>query len=169
MRPSEKDYAPDYKDYIEQIKGDDIVNILEEQLNTTTKFFNSIPEEKGNYSYADGKWSIKEVLGHLIDSERIFAFRALCIARGEKQSLPGFEQDDYAKEGGFNKRTLKNLLEELNFVREANLSLFKSFSENEFNKRGVASENEVTVRAILFIIAGHGMHHFKVLKEKYGV
>ena len=169
MRPSEKDYAPYYKGYISQIKGDDILNILEEQLSTATKFFNSIPEEKENYAYAEGKWIVKDVLGHVIDCERIFATRALCIARGEKQPLPGFEQDDYVKEAGFNKRSIKDLAAEFTYVRKSNLALFKFFSEEELNKRGIASNNEVTVRAILFIIAGHGMHHIKILKEKYGV
>jgi len=169
MRPSEKDYASYYKGYISQIKGDDILNILEKQLNTATKFLNSIPEGKGNYAYAEGKWSVKEVLGHVIDCERIFATRALCIARGEKQSLPGFEQDDYVQEAKFNKRTLKDFIDEFSLVRKSNLVLFKTFSDNELNKRGIASENEITVRAILFIISGHGMHHIEVLKEKYGV
>jgi uncharacterized damage-inducible protein DinB len=169
MRPSEKDFAPYYKGYVEQIKGDDILDVLEDQLNVTIKFFNSIPEEKGNYAYAEGKWSVKEVLGHVVDTERVFAYRALCIARGEKQQLPGFEQDDFVREAGFNKRTLKDLSDEFTFLRKSNLVLFKSFSENELNRRGIASKNEVTVRAILFIIAGHGTHHIKVLREKYGV
>ena len=169
MRPSEKDYASYYKGYISEIKGDDILSILEEQLNSATKYFDSIPEEKGNYAYAEGKWSVKEVLGHVIDCERIFAARALCIARGEKQSLPGFEQDDYVREANFNKRTLKNLTDQFSLVRKSNLILFETFSDNELNKRGIANENEVTVRAILFIIAGHGLHHIKILKEKYGL
>lgn len=169
MRPSEKDYAPYYKSYIEKIKGDDIIDIFQEQLNTASEFFLLIPEEKGNYTYAEGKWCIKEVLGHLVDTERIFAYRALCIARGEKQSLPGYEQDDYVKEAGFNKRTLKDLSDEFAFLRKSNIALFNSFTESELNRRGIVNESEVTVRAILFIIAGHCMHHIKVIKEKYGV
>ena len=169
MRPSEKDFAPYYKGYIEQVKGDDIVNVLGEQLNTATKFFNSIPEEKGTRAYAEGKWSVKEVLGHVIDCERVFAYRALCIARGEKQSLPGFEQNDYVEEAAFNKRGLKDLADEFSSLRKSNLALVKSFSDKELNKRGLVNENEITVCAILFIIAGHCMHHIKVLKEKYGV
>lgn len=169
MRPSEKDYASSYKGYIEQIKEDDILKVLEDQLTTAAKFFNTIPQEKGNYAYSEGKWSVKEVLGHVIDCERIFATRALCIARGEKQSLPGFEQDDYVKEAGFNKRPLDDLVEEFSLVRKSNVALFKSFSEEKLNERGTASENEVTVRAILFIIAGHTIHHIKILKEKYSV
>ena len=169
MRPSEKDYASYYKVYIEQIKGDDVLSVLEDQLTIATKFFSTISEAKGNYAYAAGKWSVKEVIGHMIDVERIFATRALCIARGEKQSLPGFEQDDYVKQAGFSKRYLNDLVAEFSLVRKSNVALFKSFSEEELNKRGTASKNEITVCAILFIIAGHCMHHINVLKEKYGV
>ena len=169
MRPLEKDYAPSYKVYIDNIKGDDINGILREQLNSISDFFKTVTEEKGNYSYAEGKWSVKEVLGHVIDTERVFAYRALCFARKEKQSLPGMEQDDYVKGGSFNKRELKDLVNEFTLVRKANLALFDSFSEDELNRRGVASDNEVTVRALIFIIAGHAMHHIAVLREKYGV
>jgi uncharacterized damage-inducible protein DinB len=169
MRPSEKDYAPYYKGYIDKIKGDGINYILHEQLTSISDFFKNVSEEKGNYAYAEGKWSVKEVLGHMIDTERVFAYRALCIARGEKQSLPGIEQDDYVKEGSFNKRGLKDLVNEITLVRKANLVLFDSFSEKELNRRGIASNNEVTVRALLFIIAGHAMHHITILREKYSV
>jgi uncharacterized damage-inducible protein DinB len=169
MRPSEKDYNPYYKGYIDKIKGDNILSILEEQITTISDFFRVIPEEKGNYAYAEGKWSIKEVLGHMIDTERAFSYRAFCFARGEKQSLPGFEQDDYVREGNFNKRALKDLVNEFTLLRKANLALFNSYSEDELNKRGIANKNEITVRAILFITAGHALHHTSVLKEKYGV
>ena len=169
MRPTEKDYAPYYKGYIDKIKEDDINNILRDQVASISEFFKSVSEEKGNYAYAEGKWSVKEVLGHMIDTERIFAYRALCIARGEKQSLPGMEQDDYVREGSFNKRGLSDLANEFTLVRKANLALFNSFSEDELNSRGIASNNGVTVRAILFIIAGHAMHHITILREKYGV
>jgi uncharacterized damage-inducible protein DinB len=169
MRPSVKDYAPYYKGYIDKIKGDDINYILHEQLTSISDFFKNVSEEKGNYAYAEGKWSVKEVLGHMIDTERVFAYRALCIARGEKQSLPSIEQDDYVKEGSFNKRGLKDLVNEITLVRKANLVLFDSFSEKELNRRGIASNNEVTVRALLFIIAGHAMHHITILREKYSV
>jgi len=166
-RPSKNDYAEYYHKYIREIESDNIVEVLEKQLNTTLNILKDLPEDKGNYSYAEGKWSIKEVLGHCIDTERIFAYRALCIARGEKQSLPGMEQDDYAKHGEFNKRTLKNLLDEYELMRKSNIILFNSFQEKVLQNRGVASENEVTVLALMFIIAGHELHHIKVLKEKY--
>lgn len=166
-RPSENDYAPFYAGYLKNIEGDDILTILRDQLDTTTEFFKSISEEKGDYSYSEGKWTIKEILGHITDTERVFAYRAMCIARGERKSLPGFEQDDYVREGNFNKRTLTDLIEEYAQLRKANLVLFNSFSEEALNIRGLANNYEITVRAILFIIAGHGLHHINVLKEKY--
>lgn len=166
-RPTENDYAPYYKDYVNYIEGDNIIKILRDQLSRTVKLVKSIPEEKGNYAYAKGKWSIKEVLGHITDSERIFAYRALCIARGEKKSLPGFEQDDYVRGGNFNNRTLMSLIDEFIQLRKSNIILFNSFTEDMLNKRGLANNNEVTVRAILFITAGHEVHHINILKEKY--
>ena len=166
-RPTENDYAPYYKDYINYIEGDNIIKILRDQLSRTVKLVKSIPEEKGNYAYAKGKWSIKEVLGHITDSERIFAYRALCIARGEEKSLPGFEQDDYVREGNFNNRTLASLIDEFMQLRKSNIDLFTSFSEDALNRRGLANNYEVTVRAFLFIIAGHEFHHINILKEKY--
>jgi len=166
-RPSKNDYAEYYHKYIQEIDGDNIFEVLEKQLNATLNLFKNISEDKGNYSYAAGKWSIKEVIGHCIDTERIFAYRALCIARGEKKYLPGMEQDDYAKKGEFNRRTLKNLLNEYELVRKSNIILFNSFQEKVLQNRGIASDNEVTVLGLMFIIAGHELHHIKVIKEKY--
>lgn len=167
MRPSKNDYAESYHNYIQELKEDNILDILEEQLSSNLGLFNNISEEKANYRYAEGKWSIKELLGHMLDTERIFAYRALCIARGEKQHLPGMEQDDYVREAGFDRRRFSDMVREYELLRLSNLLLFKSFSDNELAGRGIASDNEVTVLAILFIIAGHDRHHIKVLKEKY--
>ena len=167
MRPSKNDYAEYYHNYIQELESDNILEILEKQLNENLELFNTISEEKANTSYDAGKWSVKELLGHMIDTERIFAYRALCIARGEKQSLPGMEQDDYVKEAEFNKRSFKSLVDEYGLLRRSDLSLFHSFGEKELNKRGTANNSDVTVRAILFIIAGHELHHIKVLKERY--
>jgi len=167
MRPLKNDYAEYYHKYIQELKSDNILEILEEQLNSNLELFNRISEEKANYRYAEGKWSIKELLGHMLDTERIFAYRALCIARGEKQDLPGMEQDDYVKEANFDKRQFTDIVKEYELVRKSNLQLFRSFSEKELSRRGLANDNEVTVLAIMFIIAGHEFHHIKVLKEKY--
>jgi hypothetical protein len=167
MRPDQSDYAPYYANYIKLVEGEDILKILNDQSKITQDVLNSFSEHKGNYRYADGKWTVKEVVGHLLDTERVFAYRALCIARGEKKSLPGIEQDDYVKEGNFNRRELFELNYEFRLLRESNLLLFRSFAPEMLWKRGFASEASVTVLAILFIIAGHEKHHIKVLREKY--
>jgi hypothetical protein len=167
MRPDQSDYAPFYENYIKLVEGEDILKILNDQSIITQDVLNSFSEHKGNYRYADGKWTVKEVVGHLLDTERVFAYRALCIARAEKKSLPGFEQDDYVKEGNFNRRELFELNYEFRLLRESNLLLFRSFAPEMLCKRGFASESSVTVLAILFMIAGHEKHHIKVLREKY--
>jgi len=166
LRPSENDYAPYYSLYIKNVTGDVLVQ-LENQLNETNKLLNSISEEKALYAYAEGKWSIKEVAGHLIDAERIFSYRALAISRGEKQSLPGWDEKIYTGKGDFNKRKLSDIAEELRLLREANLLQFINFSEEMLKQRGVANNSEVTVFALLFIIAGHEAHHLKILRERY--
>ncbi len=167
MRPNPADYNSYYETYIKEIEGNDILKILNEQNKKTQEVLNSFSEHKGNYRYADGKWTVKEVVGHLLDTERVFAYRALCIARGEKKSLPGFEQDDYVKDGNFNSRNLSDLNYEFRLLRESNLLLFRSFSEDMLNKRGTANSSAITVRAILWIIAGHEKHHVKILLERY--
>lgn len=167
MRPLEKDYAPYYKSYIEKVDGDNILDILNKQNQLTQNVLNSFSEHKGNYSYAPGKWTVKEVVGHMMDTERVFAFRALCIARGETKPLPGFEQDDYVKEGNFNKRNLFDLNYDYRLLRESNLLLFKSFDDKMLARRGTASGYEVTVNALLFMIAGHSFHHIEILKTRY--
>lgn len=167
MKPNPGDYSPYYENYIKLIEGDDICKILNEQNKRTQDILNSFSEHRGNYRYTDGKWTVKEIVGHLMDSERVFAYRALCIARGEKKSLPGFEQNDYVKEGNFNRRDLFELNYEFRLLRESNLLLFRSFTPEMLKLKGFANESSVSVLAILFIIAGHEKHHMNVLKEKY--
>lgn len=167
-RPGENDYDPYYKRYISMISdSENIIENLRKQKDDSYKFLKSIPGEKAGFAYAPGKWTIKEVLGHIIDTEKVMAYRALCIARGEKKALPGFEQDDYVKEGKFNKRELSELIEEFKKVREVNLLLFNNFEDDILDKRGNANNVEITVLALLFIIAGHELHHMKILKDKY--
>jgi hypothetical protein len=167
QRPNKNDYSANQETYIKAVEGDNILIVLEDQLNTVPEFLASIPENKGEYAYADGKWTVKQVIEHIIDSERVFAFRALCIARGEKQTLPGFEQDDYVNEAHSNQRKIAELAVEFRKVREANLSLFKSFNEEVINKRGNVYDYQITINAILYSIAGHLNHHLNILKERY--
>jgi len=167
MRPRTGDNNPYYDRYISLIGDDDIIEVLKAQRKTSKKFLKTFTEKQGNYAYADGKWSVKEVLGHVIDTERIMAYRALAFARGEKQTLPGFEQDDYVAESNFNNRSLDDLINEFLKARESNIILFKNFDEEILNRRGIANEAEITVLALIYIIAGHEKHHMKILRERY--
>ena len=166
-RPEKNEYTSYYDGYINDVKGNEPIRNLEEQFREIQSLLQSLSEDEANYAYSEGKWTVKEVLGHLIDCERIMSCRALCISRKEKQSLPGFEQDDYVREANFKDRTITNLLEDYRAVRKSTISLFKTFSEEMFNQRGIANDKEVTVLALLYIIAGHEMHHLKILQEKY--
>jgi len=166
-RPAPTEYAAFYEKYIALVPGNDIVTILDAQRLQMTQLFAARSERDGNFRYAPGKWTVKEVLGHISDSERIFAYRALRIARADQTPLSGFEQDDYVRAGAFGERTLTDLVEEFALVRGATSALFQSLSGEAWLRRGVANKSEVTVRALAFIIAGHELHHREILKEHY--
>jgi uncharacterized damage-inducible protein DinB len=166
-RPEPGEYAPYYETYISKVKGSDIVGILEAQSLQTVHLFAARSERDGNFRYAPDKWTVKEVLGHVNDAERIFAYRALRIARGDQTPLPAFEQNDYVRSGNFAERTLVDLAEEFELVRAASIALFKSLQKEAWQRRGVASKNEVSVRALAFIVAGHELHHREILEERY--
>ena len=166
-RPAPEECAPYYKRYIDQVEGDDIIKILEKEKEETTKFLESIPWDKWEHAYAEGKWTLAEVLMHLIDGERIFAYRALRIARNDQTPLPGFEQDDYVPFTEANKRLPASIVREYQTVRDASLSLFSHFSDAMWERFGTASNNPVTPLALAYIIAGHELHHLKIIKERY--
>jgi uncharacterized damage-inducible protein DinB len=166
-RPEPDEYAPYYADYIDMVKGSDITFILAGQVFLVEKLLSEISEDKANSSYAPGKWTIKEVMGHLIDCERIFAYRALCISRGETKPLPGFDQDIYVQNAGFNQRTMTSLLEEYALLRNSNIACFKSFTRDMLHFKGVANNYPISVNALMYCIAGHELHHMKVLQERY--
>jgi uncharacterized damage-inducible protein DinB len=165
--PSPGTYAPFYETYIGKMTGRDPIRILQSQVLDFKALISEIPSEKEEFRYAEGKWSIKEVIGHMIDTERIMCCRALCIARGEKQPLPGFEEDDYVAMANFNKRSLYDLGHEFGNVREATIDLFKSLSNEDLDRLGTANNKSVSPRALLYIIAGHHLHHDGVLRERY--
>jgi DinB superfamily len=166
-RPEPGEYASFYETYISKIKGNNILNVLEAQRLQMAQLFAAHSERDGNFRYAPDKWTVKEVLGHVSDSERIFVYRALRIARGDQTPLPGFEQEDYVRGGNFAERTLVDLAEEFGLVRAATIALFKSLQKEAWQRRGVANKNEVTVRALAFIAAGHELHHRLILEERY--
>jgi hypothetical protein len=166
-RPESTEYAPYYEQYIKLVPDGDIISILDSQLESTLSLLRTLPEAKSSSAYAPGKWTIKEVLGHIIDTERVFTYRALCIGRNDKTPLPGFEQDDYVAGTHFNERPLQTLLEELAAVRRAGVTLFKHFSEEEWSRRGTANLKEITTRALVYNISGHERHHLNILKTRY--
>jgi hypothetical protein len=166
-RPASDEYAPYYGRYVERVPEGDLGETLEAQLAETQALIRSIPERRGTTRYAPGKWSIKGVLGHVIDTERIMSYRALRIGRGDATPLPGYEQNDYVPIGGFDERTLQDLSGELASVRQATLHLFRHFDAAALARRGTASGHPVTARALAYIIAGHERHHVAVLRDKY--
>jgi uncharacterized damage-inducible protein DinB len=166
-RPAPSEYASFYETYVALVPGTDIVSTLEAQRLQMGQLFAARSERDGNFRYAADKWTVKEVVGHITDSERIFAYRALRIARADQTPLSGFEQDDYVRAGAFGERTLADLVEEFALVRGATSALFQSLSEDAWLRRGTANKNDVTVRALAFIIAGHELHHREILKERY--
>lgn len=166
-KPAADEYAPYYGKYVTLINDDDIVTALAAQLDATIGCLRGLSEAQGDQAYEPGKWTIKELLGHIIDTERIFAYRALRIARGDQTPLPGFEQDDYIAHANFNHATLADLATEFELVRQANLAMFKQFSDEAWLRRGTASDNPVSVRALAYIIAGHEVHHLNILRSRY--
>src|SRR5579863_4323863 len=166
-RPQPGEYAPYYDRYISQVQGADILATLDAQRRQTMLLLSGRDESEGDFRYAPDKWSAKEVLGHVCDTERIFAYRALRIARGDRTPIEGFEQDDYVKNGPFAKAPLAEIIEDYIAVRRATLTLLRNLDESAWMRRGIANKNEVSVRALAYTIAGHELHHRRILEEKY--
>lgn len=167
-KPQPNEYGAFYQGYMNFFdEKANLFALLSERLDFVKDFYGKISEEKSQTTYAEGKWTIREVLGHIIDCERIMCYRALCVARGEKKQLPGFEQDDYMQTANFNQRTLKSLLEEFVLVRQTNIILFENFDKNAVNQLGNANNNTVSVRALCGIVVGHEQHHTNIIAEKY--
>jgi len=166
-RPQPGEYAPYYDCYISLVQGNDILATLDSGRRQMMLLLSGRDEADGNFRYAPEKWNAKQVLGHVCDAERIFAYRALRIARGDQTPLEGFEQDDYVRNGPFADRPLSELIEDYIAVRRATLTLLRNLDEAAWTRRGFANNNEVTVRALAYIIAGHELHHRRVLEEKY--
>jgi uncharacterized damage-inducible protein DinB len=163
----ENEYSIFNATYINAAGEGNLYEDLEISLHDFIRFVQDIPMDKFDYRYAEGKWTIKEIIQHVIDTERIFSYRALRISRNDITALPGFDENDYALNTNANDRHLQSLLTELSIVRQSTLALFKSFSEEQIKRIGIASNHEISVRAIGFIIIGHQKHHQKVYKERY--
>jgi uncharacterized damage-inducible protein DinB len=166
-RPQKGDYALSYETYIALVPSGDFLEILREQHREIVRLLSPLTEKQGEFRYAEGKWSIKEVVGHVNDAERIFSYRLLRIARGDQTPLASFEQDAYIGPGNFSARPLADLLHEFSTIREATVSLVQSLDDAAWLRRGVASQKEVSVLALAFVIAGHERHHRLILEERY--
>ena len=162
------EYNAYYKNYIELLEKDvSLVEALEQGLKKSLSFYKALPQEKWQYAYASGKWTILETLQHVMDTERIFSYRALCIGRGDQTPFPGFEQDDYVLPSKANSRDLTDMLEEYKAIRKSTISLFKSMGEEALTAKGMASGSGLSARAAGFIICGHDLHHANIIQERY--
>jgi len=166
-KPDTTEYLPYYGKYVSLVPDGDILTVLGKQIEETVALLNSIPESRASFRYAPDKWSIKELVGHVIDTERIFAYRALRFARNDKTPLPGYEQDDYVSNASFDSCRLADLSSELSSVRQSTLFLFKHLDEDAWMRRGQANDAEASVRALAHIIAGHELHHREILRSRY--
>ena len=166
-RPEPGEYNPYYERYISLVQGTDILGTLDAQRRQTMLLLSGRDEGEGDFRYAPDKWSVKEVLGHVCDTERIFMYRALRIARGDQTPMEGFEQDDYVKNGSFGRMPLPEIIEDYIAVRRATLTLLRNLDEDAWMRKGVANKNDVTVRALAYITAGHELHHRGILEDKY--
>lgn len=170
MKPSEitsVEYSPYFKSYIDKVEDINLIEALTKGAIESNHFFSSLSEDILAYRYAENKWTPKEILLHLIDSERTFSYRALHFARTDNASLEGFDENVFAKNSNANSRTIKSLLKEYNTVREASILLFESFSKETLLRSGMANNNLLSVRAAGFLICGHEIHHRKIIKERY--
>ena len=170
QRPGPSEHIPYFGKYIACVEeGEDVLKVLEEQPGQLESLFAAIPEERGGFRYEPGKWSLREVLGHLTDAERILGFRAYCISRGETQPLHGVDFEAYAAHGEFDRRTLADLLKEFVDLRRSQIAMFRSLSEDAASRMGTADGNPLSVRALVYILAGHVRYHVRLLEERYGI
>lgn len=166
-RPEKTEYAEFYANYVALVEGTDVISVLENQAEDLWKLLAEVSAEQENYRYAEGKWSIKELLGHIVDGERVFAYRALRISRGDQTPLATFEENIYVANSNFAASTLGELLEEFSLSRAANVFMFKNMTEEMWRQTGTASDATVSVRALAFIMVGHVRHHANILRERY--
>ena len=163
------EYPEWYAGYVARVPEGDIVTVLRQSGEEMASALGAIPESRGEHRYADGKWTVRTLLGHMIDAERIFAYRALRLARGDTTPLPGFEENDYARTAHSDARTVADLVSELLVVRESTVRLFQSLPDDAWPRNGTVNNGSVSVTALAYITAGHAMHHLGILNDRYGV
>lgn len=169
QRPTETEYAPFYRGYVSHVTEEGILPVLRSQLDDLEELFGKVKPDDETYRYAEGKWSIREIAGHLIDAERVFGYRAFSIARGDRNSLPGFDEKEYMLKAPYHRIRLEDLLSEFRLVRLANIAMLRNLDEEAWPRMGTANDSPVSVRALAFIMAGHARHHMGVLRERYQV
>lgn len=169
MRPTANDYSPYHASYVALVPEDDVLGAIEEQSSDTQRLLSSLDESKASYRYAEGKWSVRQVIGHITDAERIMSYRLLSIARGEQQSLPGFDENQYVENAGFDAWKLGDLAEQYALVRRSTIVLLRNLPEAAWARRGTANNAPVTVLGLAYVIVGHDRHHVGVLREKYNL
>ena len=167
IKPSNEEFPFYFETYIELVSEGSIEDTLIKQLNDTTAFLSNTSETQANYRYATGKWTLKEVIGHITDTERIMSYRLLRIARGDQSPLAGYDDEAYVNEAAFHSRSLPDLLKDFSAVRQSTVSLVRSLPEDVWSRKGIANNSEISVRALAYIIAGHELHHVKIIKDKY--
>ncbi|MBK5286479.1 MAG: DinB family protein [Bacteroidia bacterium] len=165
--PAQDSLSDYYKTYLKYVPEEDLLKCLVEQQSEINSFLSALPVEKESFQYAPGKWMLKEVVGHLCDTERILSYRALRFSRNDKLPLQGFDENEYTVHANYKSRNLKNITEELLVVRQSTILLFQNMNEEMLDRKGTANESEVTARAILFFIIAHARHHMKVIEERY--
>jgi uncharacterized damage-inducible protein DinB len=166
-RPLPGEFLPYYGRYIDLVPGDDLIGAMRSGMETTRRLLEPLGEERAQFRYAAGKWSVKEVLGHVMDTERVFVYRALRFARHDATPLPGFDENQWAPEAGHGARALGSLLDEHRAVRGATIAFFEELTEEQWGRAGTANNARMTVRAAAFVIAGHELHHQNILRERY--
>lgn len=166
-RPTDQESHDYFKLYINQVTADNFLKVLEDALESTIQFLENIPAEKWDYRYAEGKWSLKEAFIHVLDTERVFAYRAMRVARNDMTPMPGFNQDDYVPFYNADERSPYSIIEEYRAVRSATVAQFSNYTDEMLDRIGTASEHAISTRALGFMIAGHEIHHLRITRERY--
>lgn len=169
MRPTASDFAAEHAGYVSLVPEDDVVSAIEKQSSETQRLLSSLDDARGDYRYAEGKWSVKQVIGHLIDAEQIVRYRALAVARGETAPLPGFDEELYVRNANFDDWTVGDLAELYAVTRRATIVFFRNLAKEAWDRRGIANDRPISVRGMAFVIVGHERHHLAVLRERYRV
>jgi uncharacterized damage-inducible protein DinB len=167
QKPAPTEYPAYFETYLKRLPDTDILAFLSEQVETLINLFENMPEANAEKGYAEGKWSLKELLQHMLDTERIMAYRAICFSRGEESMLPGFEEDGYAANSNANRRALEDILAEYRMLRQSTIALFKSFSSEMLMRTGNANNAQYNVRSIAWVIAAHENHHMNIIQTRY--